>query len=99
MLASNDAFDRAVERERVLSERARRFFSLNAQMKLVQRFYAVMFLGWATLVAGHWLWLSEPRWLVVLHTVVFAVYTLFAMSASAFVSLMRRRQGIYLGDD
>lgn len=99
MLASNDAFDRAVEREKVLTARAGVFYSPSAQMKLVQRFFAAIFLGWAAVVAAHWIWLSDPRWLVVLHTVVFAVSTLYATAASIFVSMMRRRQAAYLGDE
>jgi hypothetical protein len=79
----------------MLSERAKRFYSPDAQMKMIQRIFAGIYLAWGALLAGHWIWLSDPRWLVVLHTVIFAVCALFSMSASVFVSVMRRRQASF----
>lgn len=98
MLASNDAFDRAVERESVLRQRSANFYSSIQSMKLVRRFFGVMLLGWAVLVTVHWLWLSDPRWLVVLHTIVFVLTASWMIAAMLFTVLMSRRRARYLLD-
>ena len=98
MLANKDAFERAVEREGVLRQRSANFYSSIQSMKIVRRFFGAMLLAWGLLVAVHWLWLSDPRWLVVLHTIFFAITAGWMLAAMAFTVLMGRRRANYLRD-
>ncbi len=98
MSASVDPFDRAVEREGKLRERGAIFYSPRKQMTLIIRVFAALAVGWAALLAVHWLWLSDPRWLAVLHTMVFALTVGTWIAASAFVTWMQRRREALLED-
>ena len=98
MPANVDPFDRAVERERVLRERGAIFYSPGRQMTLIIRVFAALAVGWAGLLTVHWLVLSDPRWLVVLHTMVFALTVGMWTTASVFVTWMQRRREALLED-
>ena len=92
MAANADPFDRAVEREQKLRERGAIFYSPRRQMTLIIRVFAVLAVGWAMLLTVHWVVLSDPRWLVVLHTMVFALTVGMWIAASTFVTWMERRR-------
>jgi hypothetical protein len=98
MSANVDPFDRAVEREHRLRERGAIFYSPRKQMTVIIRVFAALAVGWAALLTVHWLLLSDPRWLVVLHTMVFALTVGMWIAASAFVTWMERRRVSLLED-
>ena len=98
MAASTDPFDRAVEHERALRKRAEEMESPSASLRMITRWFGVMSVAWATILAGHWLLLSDPRWLVVLHTVVFAVLVTMWSFAALFVTRMTKRREQVLGE-
>jgi hypothetical protein len=98
MSANVDPFDRAVERERRLRERGAMFSSPRRQMRMIIRIFAGLAVGWAALLTVHWMVLSDPRWLVVLHTMVFAITVGMWIAASTFVTWMQRRRGELLDD-
>jgi hypothetical protein len=85
-----------VAREGVLRQRAARYYRQGADMKIVKRIFMLLILAWGCVLAAHWLWLSTPRWLVVLHTIVYAVVSIFWLAAMLFVTIMARRQRTYL---
>lgn len=88
---SADPFERAVAREERLRERASVFDSPRRMMRLVFAWYGVLGAGWALLLAGHWALFADPRWLAVLHTVVFALVAGCALATAAFMTFLRRR--------
>lgn len=81
----DDPFERAVRREGVIRQRMRGPTRDRAD---AMRFVAVWMLAlattWAAILAGHWLLFPEPRWLIVLHTVVFAL--MVAMGTIAYLA-------------
>ena len=98
MSASTDPFDRAVERERSLRQRAEDMESPSANIRMVVRWFALMALGWGLILACHWLLLSDPRWLAVLHTIVFAVAVGMCSFAALFATRMTKRREQLLGE-
>lgn len=79
----DDPFERAVRREGVIRQRMS-----GPDQATAMRFVAVWMLAlattWAAILAGHWLLFPEPRWLIVLHTVVFAL--MVAMGTIAYLA-------------
>jgi len=97
--ASDDAFDRAVQREQVLRDRAELFDSPVRFIRLVQRFEAALLLVWGLVLALHWVFWSNPRWLVTLHTIVFALAAVYALASTAFLAFVRRRRPDFFDED
>ena len=98
MPRSKDAFDRAVEREQVLQKRAGLFDSTVRLTKFFERVVYAAILLWACVLAANWIWLSRPRWLVVVHTIVFAVGAGWVLSMTAFITFVRRRRPDWFAD-
>ena len=92
MNQATDPFDRAVERESRLRRRAAAFESRGGLMRFFVWLGLALGGGWAALLAGHWAFLGDPRWLAVLHTVVFAVVTGYYLVATVAIVYMKRRR-------
>ena len=88
-----DPFERAVRREETMRTRAAAVMSRAGMMRLVMIYYGALGAGWALVLAGHWILFREPRWLVVLHTVVFALVVVLALGAMAFTRTVLWRRG------
>ena len=84
---TDDPFERAVARE----SRLRAMRSRDDVIGVVIRYYAAIAVAWAVVLAAHWIWLADPRWLVVLHTVVFGVTVIFWLGAALFARRMTPR--------
>jgi hypothetical protein len=76
MQRNDDAFDRVVERERVLRERAALFDSPKRLLKVYWRVMYALGLVWGVILVVHWTWWSPPHWLVVIHTIAFGLGSL-----------------------
>lgn len=96
MMATRDPFERAVAREERLRRRAGLFETRKGVMRIAMLAAAILGAGWALLLAGHWLVFPEPRWVAVVHTVVFALvsgyFVLGYALSSAFVRALERRR-------
>ena len=98
MPGSDDAFDRAVERERVLRDRAALFDSPRRFLKLYWRVMSALGVIWAALLAAHWIWWSSPHWLVVIHTIVFGLVVAGFLATRAFFAFVMRRRPDWFPD-
>ena len=98
MSQAADPFERAVEREENLRQRAARFDSPAGVISLAVRWFLALGAGWAAILAGHWTLLGEPRWLVVLHTVVFALAVGYLLITYAAFVIMRKRRPDWFGE-
>jgi len=86
--SADDPFERAVRREGMLRRTGR---IQRDAMRLAKLWFAVLFAAWAAILAGHWLVFPEPRWLLVLHTVVFALICTMALVAGVAQTHLARR--------
>ena len=93
----DDPFTRAIAREQAY--RARR--SRSGVSRLVFWFALAFVIGWGGLLSLHWTLLAEPRWLLVLHTIVFGITVLKISGAALFATMMGRSRGAFgsLSDD
>lgn len=87
-----DPFDRAVRREETLRKRASALDTMPGFMRLAMWWYFGLGLAWAAVVAAHWLALPDPRWLAVLHTMVFTLAVVYALFSAAFIRSVQRRR-------
>ena len=103
MTRNADPFDRAVAREERLRKRAGLFETRKGVMRLAATMGAALGAGWALVLAGHWLVFPEPRWLAVLHTVVFALmcgYFVFGfVLSSTFMRFVERSRPDLFDDE
>ena len=89
---TTDPFERAVEREHRLRDRAAALESPHAILGLAFRWFAALGLGWAAVLTAHWLLFAEPRWLVILHTVAFALMAGYWGITLVFITQMKKRR-------
>lgn len=92
MHTTDDPFERAVAREQKLRRRAESMDSRSGILRFVLVWFAAIIVGWAVLLGGHWILFPAPRWLVILHTVAFALVVGYWCTTAAFVTAMRRRR-------
>ncbi len=85
---ADDPFERAVRREGMLR---RAVFSRTDAVRLVKLWVAAVLAAWAVVLVGHWLVFPEPRWLVVLHTVLFALGSTLMAITMVIQSQVARR--------
>src|SRR3954451_8698158 len=98
MASSDDPFERAVERESRLRRRAAGFETTHGLMRTTLKIYGALAVGWAILLTGHWLLLADPRWLVVLHTVAFAIVVgYWALTVATLAWMRRQHPGVFGG--
>ena len=101
--ANGDPFERALAREEAYRQRRSRTDVFGFPSTLIQTFkwLAVGFaLAWGGLLAVHWTVFSDPRWLAVLHTMVYGVMLIyFATMAIAFAVMRRKPEAFGLVDD
>lgn len=98
MTKDTDPFERAVERERRLRDRAAAFESPRAILGLAFWWFGALGLGWAAILTAHWLLFDEPRWLVILHTIVFALMVGYWSISMTFMAQMKKRRPDWFGD-
>jgi hypothetical protein len=94
----SDPFDRVVERESALRRKASSFDSPLGMIRLAAWFYAVLGAMWAAVLALHWIFLAEPRWLAVAHTIVFGLTVVYFTVAMTFLQTIRRRRPEFFDD-
>lgn len=97
MPKATDPFERAVEREERLRDRAAALESPGAILGLALWWFAALGLGWAAVLTAHWVLFDEPRWLVILHTVVFALMVGYWCITMLFVTQMKKRRPDWFG--
>lgn len=87
-----DPFERAVSRAEKMRQRAASFESRSGIMRLAMYWLGVLGAGWAILLAVHWLVFPDPLWLVVSHTIIFALVVGYYLVGLAFIGSMKRRR-------
>lgn len=92
MASTEDPFERAVERERRLRRRAAAFETTEGVMRMAIKVYGALACGWAVLLVAHWVLFADPRWLVVLHTVAFAIVVGYWLVTVAIWAWMRSQR-------
>ena len=100
---NGDPFERALAREEAYRHRRSRtdVFGSSSVIFRTFKWLGVGFAAaWGVLLALHWAFLGEPRWLAVLHTMVYGVMLIyFATMAIAFTVMRRKPQAFGLVDD
>lgn len=74
------------------------FFTPGAILGLAVWWFAALGFGWAAVLTAHWVLFSEPRWLVILHTVVFALMVGYWCVTMTFITQMKKRSPDWFGD-
>jgi Flp pilus assembly protein TadB len=98
MAKSTDPFERVVERESDLRRKASVFDSRSGMIRLAGWWFGLLGILWAVLLVVHWVLLADPRWLVVLHTIVFALTVGYFVVAMAFFQALRQRRPDFFDD-
>lgn len=96
--SGDDPFQRALAREEAYRQkRSRRdVFGFPAQLFRTFKWLGLgALLAWAGLLAIHWLLLREPRWLAVLHTMVYGLALIYVGTALTAFSIMRRNPAAF----
>ena len=99
MESADDPFERAIQRERRLRNRAMTFESGSGVMRIAIVWLAALAVGWTVLLTLHWLLLPDPRWLAVLHTVAFALVVGYWVAMLTFMFWMKRSRPDLFGDE
>ena len=89
-----DPFQRAIAREEAYRARRSRASIVGFPVHLFRVFRLVALgavLAWAGLLAVHWRFLGEPRWLAVMHTMVFGIGCIYLAAVSVLFTVMRKR--------
>ncbi len=92
MTRQRDPFERAVTRAERMHRRAALFETRSGIMRFALYLFGALGLGWTVLLAIHWVVFPQPRWLVVLHTMVLALVAGYYLIALGFIGLMKRRR-------
>ena len=98
MSRPTDPFDRAVQAEERMRAKAAVLDSPTGMLGLVFRWFAMLGAAWAAIVVTHWVVFPEPRWLAVLHTVVFVVMAGYWTITAAFITQLRKRRPDFFED-
>ena len=95
---TDDPFTRAVAREQAYRERRSRGDLIGFPTAIFRTFKWLAFgfvAAWGALLALHWAVFSDPRWLAVLHTMVYGVGLIyFATMLIAFI-VMRKKPAAF----
>ena len=99
----SDPFERALAREEAYRQRRSRRDMFGFPSTVFRTFKWLAFgfaAAWGGLLALHWFLLGDPRWLAVLHTMVYGVMLIyFATMAAAFTVMRRKPEAFGLADD
>lgn len=90
----DDPFTRAVAREQAYRERRSRSSIVGFPTAIFKTFRLVALgaiVAWAGLLAVHWRLLGEPRWLAVMHTMVFGIGCIYLAAVFVMFTVMRRK--------
>ncbi len=90
-MTNDDAFERLAERETLIQRRRMSVDDPSSFMDLAVKFIAGLGVAWALLLVAHWAFFSEPRWLVLVHSVTFFLVTAYWCTAYLFMRIVRRR--------
>lgn len=100
---ANDPFERALAREEGYRRRRSRASLLGFPSEIFNTFRWVALgavLAWGGLLAVHWRFLGDPRWLAVLHTMVYGLGCIYVAAILALFIVMRRKPAAFgLVDD
>lgn len=88
---SADPFERAVMRESRMRGWAEMMSTREGCVQYLTKWLLALGLGWSVLLAGHWLLLADPRWLVVAHTVGFALTASYSLACLVFLKKTLKR--------
>ena len=91
MTPTDDAFERLAKREDRLRRKRIDLSDPNAMVSFAYRWFAGLGMAWALLLAVHWIAFSAPRWLVLLHTLAFALTVGYWAFGALYLRAMRRR--------
>lgn len=94
----DDPFNRALAREQAYRERRSRsdVFGFPTEVFTTFRWVAVGFvLAWGGLLAVHWSVLGDPRWLAVLHTMVYGVGCLYFAAIAILFTVMKEKPAAF----
>ena len=89
-----DPFERALAREEAYRERRSRSDMFGFPTEIFRTFKwlgAGAIAAWAGLLSAHWLFLRDPRWLAILHTMVFGVGLIYVGTLLVAFTIMRRK--------
>lgn len=98
MTRQSDPFERAVSRAEKMRRRAAAFETRSGMMRMAIYCVGALGIGWAILLAAHWIVFPEPRWLTVLHSVVFSLVAGYHLVVLAFVGSLKRNRPELFGD-
>ena len=92
--AGDDPFERAMAREEAYRAQRSRA-SLGGFPLGIFKVFRLVALGaliaWAGLLTAHWRFLGEPRWLAILHTMVFGIACIYLAAMTVLFTVMRKR--------
>ena len=91
---NGDPFERALARERAYLERRSRSEVL-AFPGIIRWIALAFLLAWGGLLALHWTVFGDPRWLAVLHTMVYGVMCLYVIAAILFVTFIGKKPAAF----
>jgi len=98
MTNPDEAFERAVEHESRLRRRAEAYDSATGAMRMTVQIYGALAVAWAFVLAAHWLFFADPRWLVLLHSLVFCgAVGFWAFSLATWAWMRRQRPDLFGG--
>lgn len=96
--AGDDPFARAVAREQAYRERRSRD-SIVGFPAVIFKTFRLVALGaiaaWAGLLVVHWRVLGEPRWLAVMHTMVFGIGCIYLAAVFVMFTVMRKKPEVF----
>lgn len=94
-----DPFERAMAREQAYRERRGRNQFLFPPPIL--RWIPIgVVAAWGVLLAIHWMFLQDPRWLAVLHTMVYGIGVIYAgVMFAAFIYMRRKSEQFGISSD
>ncbi|MBW3536732.1 MAG: hypothetical protein KY395_03055 [Actinobacteria bacterium] len=94
----DDPFNRALAREQAYRERRSRsdMFGFPSALFGTFRWVAIGFVvAWGGLLAVHWSLLGDPRWLAVLHTMVYGVICLYFAAIAIMFTVIRKKPAAF----
>lgn len=93
---NGDPFERALAREEAYRRRrGREAFSPSGVFSAFRWLALGFAAAWGGLLALHWTMFSDPRWLVVMHTMVYGVVLIYFVTMLIAFAVMQKRPGAF----